>query len=160
MPTKRVQKGITRFDVDERGTHGFMVRIARRDEKYNQFFSDREYKGKRKALDAAKKCYKEWESELPPPATSKNVKSARNKSGTVGVHLSITPSQTWSNVNYTSYVASWKLSDGRRKKISFSVEKYGKKVAFELATIARDNEIADRSRVEKIRNREKKRSKK
>lgn len=149
MPTKRVEAGITRFDIDERGTHGFMVRISRQDQKFNRFFSDKEYGGKRKALLAARSHYQELKTELPPARTSKDVKSARNKTGRVGVHLAVNPSETWEDVEYSSYVASWKTEEGKRQKISFSVQKYGKKKAFELACIARSNETTDRKWVEK-----------
>ena len=148
MPTKRVRKGITRFDIHERGTYGFMVRISRRDKKLNQFFSDKEYGGKRKALAAAVECYEEWVAELPPPVTSKGIKSVRNKSGRVGVHLAVNPSYRIKGVTYNSYVAAWRSEGGQREKISFSVEKYGKKIAYQLACLAREKEIADRDTVE------------
>ena len=148
MPTKRVQKGITRFDIHERGTYGFMVRISRRDKKLNQFFSDKEYGGKRKALAAAVECYEEWVAELPPPVTSKGIKSVRNKSGRVGVHLAVNPSYRIKGVTYNSYVAAWRSEGGQREKVSFSVEKYGKKIAYQLACLARDKEIADRDTIE------------
>ena len=148
MPTKRVQKGITRFDIHERGTYGYMARIARKDEKRNQFFSDKESGGKRKALKAAIECYEEWVDELPEPVTSKNVKSVRNRSGRVGVHLAVNPSYRIKGVTYNSYVAAWRSEGGEREKVSFSVEKYGKKIAYQLACLARDKEIADRDKVE------------
>ena len=148
MPTKRVQKGITRFDIHERGTYGYMARIARKDEKRNQFFSDKESGGKRKALKAAIECYEEWVDELPEPVTSKNVKSVRNRSGRVGVHLAVNPSYRIKGVTYNSYVAAWRSDGGEREKVSFSVEKYGKKIAYQLACLARDKEIADRDKVE------------
>jgi len=151
MPTKRVRKGITRFDIHERGTYGFMVRIARKDKKRNKFFSDKEFAGKRKALAAAVECYEDWASELPPPMTSKGVKSVRNKSGHVGVHLAVNPSYNSSDdVTYSSYVAAWRVEGGEREKVSFSVEKYGKKVAYELACLARKQEITDRDKVEAL----------
>ena len=148
MPTKRVQKGITRFDIYERGTYGYMVRIARKDHKRNQFFSDKECGGKRKALLAAIECYDEWVEELPAPVTSKGVKSVRNKSGRVGVHLAVNPSYRHKDVTYNSYVAAWRSEGGEREKVSFSVEKYGKKIAYQLACLARDKEIADRDKIE------------
>lgn len=147
MPTKRVQQGITRFDIENRGTFGYMVRISRMEQKFNRFFSDKEYGGKRKALDEARKHYEELVAQLPPPKSSKNVKSSRNKSGRVGVHLAVNPSEHWEGIEYSSYVASWKTQQGQRQKISFSIQKYGKKDALELATIARENETTDRERI-------------
>lgn len=150
MPTKRIQTGITRFDITERGTLGYMVRISRGGEKHNRFFSDKEYGGKRKALTAAKNHYDELVASLPPAKTSKGILSARNKSGRVGVHLAVNPSSCWSDVEYSSYVASWKNEEGRRQKISFSVEKYGKRKARDYAIIAREHEITDRKRIEQL----------
>ena len=150
MPTKRVQTGITRFDIMDRGTLGYMVRISRNGKKHNRFFSDKEFGGKRKALTAAREHYDELVNKLPAAKTSKGIMSVRNKSGQVGVHLAVNPSTCWEDVEYSSYVASWKSSDGRRKKISFSVEKYGKKKARAFAVIARENEITDRDRIEHL----------
>ena len=150
MPTKRVQTGITRFDIQPRGTKGYMVRVSRQGKMHNRFFSDKECGGKRKALSLAREHYDELVKKLPPPSTSKDVVSVRNTSGRVGVHLAINPSENWSDVQYSSYVASWKNDEGKRKKISFSVEKYGKRKALELATIAREKGLTDRAKVEKL----------
>ena len=49
MGTTLVQRGITRYDIDEQGTYGFMVRISRQGVQTNEFFSDKNHKGKRKA---------------------------------------------------------------------------------------------------------------
>ena len=87
MPTKKVEPGITRFEIEERKTYGFMVRICRQGKKFNQFFSDSAYGGKRKALVAARAQYKKWVDELPAPDTTKNLKSVRNTTGKVGVHV-------------------------------------------------------------------------
>ncbi len=157
MPTKRIEKGITRFDVHEQNTYGYMVRITRKGKTTSQFFSDKLNGGKRKALVAARDHYQKLVNELPPISTTKGIKSARNTSGAVGVHLASTPSQTWSDVEYQAYVASWRSGEGARCKISFSLEKYGKKKAFDLACIARENECLDRSKVEGIYGRRKKR---
>ncbi len=127
-----------------------MVRISRGGEKHNRFFSDKEYGGKRKALVAARDHYEELVESLPPAKTSKGILSVRNTSGQVGVHLAVNPSTCWEDVEYSSYVASWKNEDGRRQKISFSVEKYGKKKAKDFAIVAREHEITDRNRIEQM----------
>ena len=127
-----------------------MVRVSRKGKMHNRFFSDKECGGKRKALALARKHHEELVKKLPPPSTSKDVISVRNTSGRVGVHLAVNPSESWSDVHYSSYVASWKSDDGQRRKISFSVEKYGKRKAMELAVIAREKGITDRAKVEKL----------
>jgi hypothetical protein len=158
MGTKLVERGITRYDIDEQGTYGFMVRISRQGEQINQFFSDKNHKGKRKALIAARKRYKELSDSLPPPSTTKGVKTARNQTGMVGVHLAVC--QSVYGEEYSSYCASWKTEDGKRSKISFSFKKYGKKIAWEMACIARELESTDRQKVEKLHANRKKKGKK
>ena len=148
MPTKLVERGITRYDIDEQGTYGFMVRISRRGDHINEFFSDKTYKGKRKALAAARKRYAELRDSLPPAQTTKNVKTSRNQTGMVGVHLAMCRSIY--GEEYSSYCASWKTDDGGRRKISFSFKKYGKRRAWELACIARELESTDRTRIERL----------
>jgi hypothetical protein len=150
MPTKRVQAGITRFDIQPRGTKGYMVRISRKGEMHNKFFSDKECGSKTKALKMARTFYNKLLKQLPPPSTSKGVMSTRNSTGHVGVHLAVNPSEYWEDVEYSSYVASWKSEKGERRKISFSVQKYGKRKALALAVIAREKGLKDREKVEQI----------
>jgi hypothetical protein len=158
MGTKLVERGITRYDIEEQGTYGFMVRISRQGEHINEFFSDKNHKGKRKALINARKRYKELKDSLPPPSTTKNVKTARNQTGVVGVHLAVCESVY--GEAYSSYCASWKTADGKRNKISFSFKKYGKKTAWELACVARELESTDRAKVEKTTDGRRKKNKK
>lgn len=148
MGTKLVERGITRYDIDEQGTYGYMMRISRNGEHTNEFFSDKNHKGKRKALQAARARYRELVDSLPPPKTTKGVKTARNQTGVVGVHLAVCESIY--GEEYSSYCASWKTPDGKRNKISFSFKKYGKKKAWEMACLARQVESTDREKVEKL----------
>ncbi|MCP4774349.1 MAG: hypothetical protein GY880_08935 [Planctomycetaceae bacterium] len=147
MGTKLIERGITRYDIESQGTFGYMMRISRDGEHTNEFFSDKKYSGKRKALAASRARYRELVSQLPPPKTTKGVRTHRNQSGVVGVHLSVCES-TYGKT-YSSYCASWKTSTGARSKISFSFKKYTKKAAWELACIARELETADRAKVER-----------
>ena len=133
MGTKLVERGITRYDIDEQGTYGFMMRISRDGNHINEFFSDKNKGGKRKALEAARKRYKKLKSQLPPPKTTKGVKTARNQTGIVGVHLAVCESVY--GEEYSSYCASWKTDGGRRSKLSFSFKKYGKRKALSLIHI-------------------------
>ncbi len=148
MGTKLVERGITRYDIDEQGTYGYMMRISRSGEHINEFFSDKNYKGKRKALLAAQRRYRELVESLPAPKTTKGVKTARNQTGVVGVHLAVCESIY--GEEYSSYCASWKTADGKRNKISFSFKKYGKQKAWEMACLARDLETTDREKVERL----------
>ncbi len=154
MGTKLVERGITRYDIEEQGTYGFMMRISRNGNHINEFFSDKNSGGKRKALEAARKRYKKLKAKLPPPKTTKGIKTARNRTGVVGVHLAVCESVY--GEMYSSYCASWKTGTGGRSKLSFSFKKYGKRKAWELACLARELESSDRSRVEKLYEKRKK----
>jgi len=132
MGTKLVERGITRYDIDEQATYGYMMRISRGGKHINEFFSDKN------------KGYKKLKAELPPPKTTKGVKTARNQTGIVGVHLAVCESVY--GEEYSSYCASWKTDGGRRSKLSFSFKKYGKRKAWELACLAREIESSDRAK--------------
>jgi len=150
MPTQPVAPGITRFDIDER--HGYMVRIRRNGNQINEYFSDKKLGGKRKALTAAKERHAQLVEELGPAENAtKNLLTNRNTTGKVGVHVAHSYETRWANNEYFAYCASWKETDGARKKINFSWSLYGKKEAFELACLARDKELTDRDAVVAIR---------
>lgn len=157
MGTKLVERGITRYDIFDQGTFGYMVRISRGGEHTNEFFSDAKYRGKRKALAASRSRYSELVSQLPPPKTTKGIQTHRNQTGVVGVHLAVCES-TYGKL-YSSYCASWKTTDGSRRKVSFSFKKYNKEKAWKMACIARELETVDRSKIERtIRSRSRKNS--
>ena len=59
MPTKHIQRGITRYDRDETLSNGYLIRVTRDGVTHGKYFSDSKYKGKRKALIAAKKAYEQ-----------------------------------------------------------------------------------------------------
>ena len=116
MPTKKVERGITRFDIEERNTHGFMMRICRRGEKVHEFFSDTAYGGKKKALLAARVRYQQLVKQLPEADTAKGKMSVRNTTGVVGVHVAHTILPDFPDKEYFAYCASWKTDAGERQK--------------------------------------------
>lgn len=150
MATKFVSKGITRFDLEDKHVHGYMVRICRRGEHVNEFKSDAACGGKRKALAAAKERYQELAEQMGPPMTSKDRMTARNSTGKVGVHIARSQDDRSPDSESFAYCAMWKAADGRRKKISFAWNKYGKKDAFQLACLARDHETSDRKHLQSL----------
>ncbi len=121
-----------------------MVRLTRGGERQQEFFNDRTYGGKSKSLAEAKKRYEEWVAVAPPVQTSKNLKSARNTSGKVGVHLVHNVDPRWKNAESYGYCAMWTDVAGKRRKVSFAWNTYGKKNAWTLACLARDLESTDR----------------
>jgi hypothetical protein len=152
VTTKTVSTGITRFDLEDRKVHGFMVRISRKGKRFNQFFSDKQCGGKRKARKAADNRYAELLEEYGPIVSStKGRLTSRNSTGVVGVHIAHSADSRWPDCEYWAYCASWVDDDGSRRKISFGWNKYGEDESLELATIARTKEITDREAVLKIR---------
>jgi hypothetical protein len=145
MSTKH--KGITRIEYEGLATRGWMVRITRAGVRKQQFFNDKAYKGKAKSLAAAKACYADWSAKAEPIRTSRNVKTARNSSGKVGVHLVRNVDARWKNAESFGYCASWVTADGVRQKLSFAWKRYGKKASWGLACLAREKELTDRNKV-------------
>lgn len=146
--TKRIAPGITRFDIEERRTHGYMVRVARQGNRYQKFFSDIKNGGKKKALMAAMDQLTVWSEELPDRHSSRDRLTSRNQTGRVGVYLAV--SQDTAGQSHQAYCASWTDADGRRRKINFSLQRYGKKKAWLLACLAREKMSADRSRLMRL----------
>ena len=141
----RKVKGFSRVDTGD--AHGWLVRLKRGDIKRSKFLSDSTHGGKAKAKKAAEKVYKEWEAELPPPETAEDKLGKRNTSGVVGVHYSHDVDARYPNCSYEYYIASWKNEDGQRRNVRFAISKFGKKVAFELAKLAREMRTTDRDKV-------------
>ena len=140
-------KGITRIDYEGVATRGWMVRITRAGIRKQQFFNDRTLGGQAKSLKAAKKCYALWAASAGPIKTTRNQKTSRNSSGKVGVHLVRNVDARWANAESFGYCASWVHEDGTRQKLSFAWNRYGKKMAWELACLAREKELTDRAKV-------------
>lgn len=144
----RKVKGFSR--VDSEVAHGWLVRIKRGDVKRSRFISDSTHGGKRKSQLAAQKVYEEWAAELPEPDTAEDKLGKRNSSGVVGVHYSHDVDTRYPNCAYEYYIASWKTPEGQRQNVRFAVSKWGKKMAFELACIARAERSNDREMVLKL----------
>lgn len=124
-----------------------MVRITRAGVRQQQFFNDKTYGGKTKSLKAAKDCYADWAAKAAPIKSSRDQKTARNSSGKVGVHLVRNVDKRWVNAESFAYCASWVIEDGSREKLSFAWNRYGKKMSWELAGLARDKQSTDRAQV-------------
>ena len=136
------QRNIMRVDRETVG--GWLVRMTRKGKLHSQYFSDQEHGGKRKALTAAMKHRDELETKLKsysPKQLSKKVRS-NNTSGTPGVRLVKEVDSRWaSEPTYEYYVAQWSPEAGVRKTKRFSVKKYGKKKALEMAIKARNKGV-------------------
>ncbi|MBL8852355.1 MAG: hypothetical protein JNK57_00160 [Planctomycetaceae bacterium] len=141
--TRRVAPGITRFDIEERRTHGYMVRIARQGLRHQKFFSDMKYGGMKKSRAAAVAQYLTWSRELPQRLSTKDRLTSRNQTGRVGVYLAV--SRDRAGDVHEAYCASWTDEVGQRHKINFSLQRYGKKNAWQLACLARERMTTNRT---------------
>ncbi len=151
MPTKRIGPGITEIEIPEKHNYGYFVRIARQGKHYRKFFSYARHGGKQKALRAAKQYYQSQLNSLPRRHRgTKNIKTVRNKTGKVGVHLACVLDKRWPASESWAYVAGWLDSDGNHIHVSFATLKYGDRGAWRRACIARDNQLRDRDQIEEI----------
>lgn len=150
MPKKASPKGFARVDSESTNTHGWLVRILRGTEKRSRFFSDKTHGGKAKSKKKAEECYQAWVAEMKPPNSTRDKITRRNSSGVVGVHLATESDPRYKDCLYVSYVASWMNENKRRCNVRFLVNKYGKKNALALATIAREHMCVDRDKVVEI----------
>jgi hypothetical protein len=133
--------GITRIDIySRRGTHGWEIRIRRRDKNYNEYFSDSIYGGIVDAFEAAKEQITEVNKLITPYKRRENAVrvSIRNKSGIVGVRRgkSVTKrnGKVWST---DAWFASGTPLPGKEKLKRFSVKRWGEKGAKEKAIAQR-----------------------
>ncbi len=147
MPKKASPKGFARVDSESTNSHGWLVRILRGTERRSRFFSDKTHGGKAKSKKRAEECYQGWVAEMEPPLSTRDKITKRNSSGVVGVHLATESDPRYKDCQYVSYVASWMTESRQRCNIRFLVNKYGKKNALALATIAREKKCIDRDKV-------------
>ena len=140
-------KGITRIEYEGVSTKGWMVRITREGNRKQKFFNDKSYGSKAKSLTEAKKQYQEWLVEVGPVLGSRDRKTARNSTGVVGVHVVRNVDSRWKNAESFGYCASWVTPEGQRRKVSFAWNRYGKKASWEMARMARAQEIVDRETI-------------
>jgi len=131
MPRKNPRRNISRLErVSHSGkvTGGWSMRIQRRGEKTEEFFSDQRHSGKRNALVAAQQRRDEIEQNSSHYSARERAEhpSSRNKSGMVGVRLhqqkDIRGEYEYS---YWYWVAQWTDGRGRRRTRSFSIHSHG-----------------------------------
>lgn len=129
-------KDISRIDQESKATHGWYVRLAFKGKAYTKFFSDRKFGGKYSALLAALAWRNETEAAIGKIRTDKRVVSvSKNDTGVVGVLL---------NVALNRYEVRWAASHGKQGQTTVSINKYGKKAAFEKACQIRKMKEAER----------------
>jgi len=142
----RKSTGTTRVEVAEKGSFGWLMRIRRGDQFYQEFFSDSLHGGKRGAQRAARERYQALAAELPPPGSSEGKLSSRNSTGHVGVRLARSADPRGGGHVYDSYVAFWR-DNGRDVTMRFACTKYGVRKALGLAVLARETRNPNRDEV-------------
>lgn len=147
MPRKNPKRNISRVEsYGENGTvyGGWSVRMQRRGEKLQKYFSDSQYGGKRGALQEAKTFRDAIELQEPKYTTIERSErpSKRNRSGIVGVRLhKQKDSRGTYEYHYWYWVAQWTDGKGKRRTKSFSIHQHGDNEAYRLACKARQNGI-------------------
>jgi hypothetical protein len=144
----RKVKGVTRHEISEKSSAGWLMRIQRQKQLTQEYFSDGVYGSKNKARIAAEARYQELAKKLPPPLPRDATKSVRNTSGKVGVRLSKENGRYADSKLLYSYVAFWRVN-GVDSTVRFGILKYGKRGAFIRAGIARDKQTKDRDVIER-----------
>lgn len=137
--------GISRVDNEKSRTHGWLVTIQRQGVIHRRHFGDGTHGGKRKALIAARAFRDDIMEKFPPysMATYAQIVKTNNQTGVVGVsrHCTTNTRHLPEHERRWFWVAAWPAKDGR-KRVRFSVNKYGEELAFQLALTARKEGIA------------------
>lgn len=136
-------RNITRMDHEK--VRGYWVRVVKDGQLYQKLFSDGQFGGKRKAMEAARAYRDEIRQELfGENATSPRrvfTSCKRNTSGMVGVHY---VEKTRGGSITRAYVASWcPVKGGPQKHKYFSVNRLGKREAFRQACAYRRDRIGE-----------------
>lgn len=135
---KLLMKGISRIDQPSKRSHGWYVRVPIKKKLKSKYFSDKKNGGKNAALLAAISWRNdEWKKTGKPP-TNKHVVTVPHKSnntGVVGVYL---------NERLNRYEAGWVSPEGKQKKTSVSIKKWGKEGAFLKACEIREEKERER----------------
>lgn len=143
MARKKNPTGASRVDRPQNGAVGWLMRIRRGDVFVQEFFSDAAWGGKRASQRAARERYQELTASLPAAKTSEGAMSKRNSSGVVGVRLAREGTSA-SGAPRESYVASWR-ENAKDRTVRFSCSLFGKRKAFQLASLARELRSTDRA---------------
>ncbi len=129
-------KDIARIDQEVKRTHGWYVRVRFYGKTYSKFFSDRKCGGRYSSLLSALAWRDKTEIKLGKVRTDKHIVTVSNsKTGVVGVRH---------NEKLNRYEVSWVTTEGKQGKTSVSINKHGKKKAFELACSIRKKKEAER----------------
>jgi hypothetical protein len=137
MSTPRPNYGITRIDQPEKKNHGFYVRITHLGKTHQKYFPDKSSGGRAKALRLAREHRSRLLSKMPRAKQEAAARKPRKilRSGVVGVTHVV--SRGSNGKNYEYWQAAWIDPNGKRRTAKYSIGRYGKETALELAKRAR-----------------------
>lgn len=129
-------KNISR--IDSNGTHGWFLRLYRKGETFSKFFSDSRYQSKEAALEAAKDYKRHFEKKYPAHASPLNrgfrdKPQKNNSTGVVGVSETFIRSRGREQRKIPCFAVSWRPAPNVARTKKFSIEKYGRDEAFQMA---------------------------
>lgn len=138
-------RGICRIDQPSHRTHGFFVRIQRGGKIYSAFFTDKRWGGKSLALAAAQGYHRELAAKFGTPVHQSRrwwaeLPRRKNQSGIIGVRRVVNRKR---KVPQISWSATWSPKPYVSVKKSFSVKKFGEKMAKLMAIHARRAGVRD-----------------
>ena len=129
-------KDVARIDQESKRTHGWYVRVRFLGKTHSKFFSDKKNGGRYSSLLSALSWRDKKEADLGKQRTDRHVVTVSNTStGVVGVRL---------NDKLHRYEVSWVNKEGKQGKTSVSINKHGKKKAFDRACAIRQVKEAAR----------------
>ncbi len=141
MVEPRANYGITRIDQPEKKNHGFYVRITHRGNTHQKYFPDKSSGGKTKALKLARAYRDELLAKMPKYKQEMAARKKRKalKSGVVGVTHVV--SKVGDDKEYQYWQAAWADENGKRRTAKFSISRYGKDKALDMAIKARNKAL-------------------
>ncbi len=129
-------KDIARIDQESKRTHGWYVRVRFMGKVHSKFFSDRKCGGKNSSLLSAIGWRNQTEKLLGKVRTNRHMVTVSSSgTGVVGVRL---------NEDLGRYEVSWVTPIGKQGKTSVSINKHGKRGAFERACAIRAQKERER----------------
>jgi hypothetical protein len=125
-----------------------MARIRRQRRLYQANFTLKEYGNWKAAREAAARWVNNLVKNLPPPLTSRDRLTTRNRSGVVGVfrHREVHRKPSGRKAVYYSWVARWPGCSARGG-VKWSIRRFGEDDGFVLAVLSRRTETEVRDRV-------------
>jgi len=134
--------GISRIDSERHSAHAWRVSLRRHGKRYVKNFTDKTYGGREQALEQAIEFRDQFLVENPPMSRKEfcSIKRRHNKSGIVGVYKYRKTYQLKDGTIKESWYweANWPDVNGQSICKSFAFNRYGDKLAKQMAIQARE----------------------